>query len=149
MSIGLLSSRAHLRRHADLAGATASGACLIHCLLTPIVVSLFPDIVPYLPGDAWVHRALFLGIILLGAVAFIPGYRIHRRKPLLVLIAVGISLILIVAWSGEGMGAVPELLLSVSGSLMLVAAHLLNRSFCRQCRSCSDSPVCRTTDVTT
>jgi MerC mercury resistance protein len=142
------SSTAHLRRHADLAGATASGLCLVHCLLTPVVISLFPSAIPYLPGDAWFHRALAAGIILLGAAAFVPGYRIHRRKPLLALIGAGIAFILTVAWTGESMSRATELTLSISGSLMLVTAHLLNRSFCRQCHSCTDSEPCQTTALT-
>ena len=143
----LVSSTAHLRRHADLAGATASGICLVHCLLTPVAISLFPNVVPYLPGDAWFHRALAAGIVLLGSAAFVPGYRIHRRKPLLALIATGIALILTVAWTGETMIRTTELALSIPGSLMLVTAHLLNRSFCRQCSSCTDSEACHSTGL--
>lgn len=69
----LLSSQAYVRRHADLAGAAASGVCLVHCLLTPVLISLAPDLLPYLPGDVWFHRTLAVGIILLGAVAFFPA----------------------------------------------------------------------------
>ncbi|HTF61477.1 MAG TPA: MerC domain-containing protein [Edaphobacter sp.] len=148
MSTVLNSSHAHLRRHADFAGAAASSVCLIHCLLTPALISFFPELIPYLPGEAGFHRALAIGIVILGGAAFIPGYRVHRRKSLLALIGMGISLILIVAWSGESLDRTLELILSVSGSLMLVAAHLLNRSFCRQCRSCSDAVACKTTDLT-
>jgi len=138
---------AHLRRHADLAGATASALCLVHCLLTPIAISLFPNILPYLPGDAWFHRALAAGIIFLGAAAFVPGYRIHRRKSLLALIGAGMVLILAVAWAGEGLPQRSELALSIPGSLMLVSAHMLNRSFCRQCRTCAESRTCHATNV--
>lgn len=141
------SLQANLRSHVDLAGATASGICLIHCLLTPLLISLFPGILSYLPGETWFHRVLAGGIVLLGAAAFAPGYRLHRRKPLLALVGIGIALILVVAWFGESLPQPLELPLSVSGSLMLVTAHLLNRSFCRQCRSCSDSVKCHTTNV--
>lgn len=148
MSTVLNSSHAHLRRHADFAGAAASSVCLIHCLLTPVLISFFPELIPYLPGEAGFHRALAIGIVLLGGAAFIPGYRVHRRNSLLALIGAGISLILIVAWCGEALSQAFELVLSVSGSLMLVGAHLLNRSFCRQCHSCKDTPLCQTTNLT-
>jgi hypothetical protein len=147
MSTLLHSSQTHLRRYADLAGAAASGLCLIHCLLTPVVISLFPEIIPYLPGDAWFHRALAVGIVMLGAAAFAPGYRIHRRHSLLAIIGVGMSLILIVAWTGESLNEKAELILSVPGSLMLVTAHLLNHSFCRQCRRCKDLTKCGATNL--
>lgn len=141
-------SAAHLRRHIDIAGATASTVCLVHCLLTPVAISLFPNIIPYLPGDTLFHRVLALGIVLLGAAAFIPGYLIHRRRRLLALIATGMSLILAVAWAGESMNRILELLLSVPGSMMLVTAHLLNRSFCHQCITCTEHPgACHTTNV--
>jgi hypothetical protein len=121
---------------------------MVHCLLTPVVISLFPDIIPYLPGDASFHRLLVVGIVLFGLVGFVPGYMVHRRKPLLALIGIGMCLILVVAWSGEGLNRALELVLSVGGSLLLVAAHLLNRSFCRECRSCKDDPGnCHTTQV--
>jgi hypothetical protein len=145
MRIGLLTSYAPVRRHADLAGAIASGVCLLHCLVTPVALSLSPSLVSYLPGDAWFHRVLAGGIVLLGAAAFVPGYRIHRQRPLLALIAIGMALILTVAWSGESLSRLAELGLSISGSLMLVTAHLLNRSFCRQCHRCHDEDTCHTT----
>ncbi len=147
MGISAMSSIEHLRRHADLAGTAASGICLVHCLLTPVAISLFPDIIPYLPGDSWFHRLLALGIVLFGLAGFVPGYLVHRRKPLLALIGAGMSLILAVAWSGEGMNRSLELLLSVAGSLMLVIAHLLNRSFCRACSTCGESEACHITQI--
>ncbi|WP_260706305.1 MerC domain-containing protein [Edaphobacter flagellatus] len=138
-------SMAQLRRHTDHAGAMASGICLVHCLMTPVVISLFPGALPYLPGDLRVHRLLAAIILLIGAAAFIPGYRIHRRKALLGLIAIGLLLILCVAWAGNAMSPSVELVLSVSGSLILVAAHLLNRSFCLRCTACEETDVCQTT----
>jgi hypothetical protein len=147
MEIRITATAAHLRRHADLAGATASGVCLIHCLLTPAAISLFPGMLPYLPGDVWFHRLLSLGIVLLGVAAFVPGYRIHRRKSLLCLVAMGVACILAVAWSGQSFSLTMELALNIPGSLMLVAAHLLNRSFCRQCLSCNTSDTCKMTGI--
>ncbi len=116
--------------------------------MTPVVISLFPDIIPYLPGDTSFHRLLAVAIVLIGLAGFIPGYLTHRRKPLLALVATGIALILAVAWTGEGLNRTLELALSVSGSLLLVVAHLVNRSFCRQCRSCSNpTQPCTTTSI--
>lgn len=121
---------------------------MVHCLLTPVVIGLFPDIIPYLPGDASFHRWLAIGIVLFGFAGFVPGYRVHRRKPLLALIAAGMCLILFVAWKGEDLHLAVELVLSIGGSMLLVMAHLLNRSFCRQCRTCKEAPnKCHTTEV--
>jgi hypothetical protein len=139
---------ARFRHHADAAGVTASAVCMVHCLLTPVIISLFPNFIPYLPGDASFHRLLAVSIVLLGFAGFVPGYMVHRRKPLLALIGAGMGLILVVAWSGEGLNRMLELVFSVGGSLLLVTAHLLNRSFCRQCHTCKEeSGSCQTTEV--
>jgi hypothetical protein len=147
MEILASSTMAHLRRHADVAGTLASGICLIHCLLTPLAIGIFPSLLPWLPGDASFHRTLACGIVLLGTAAFVPGYRIHRRRSLLALIGFGIALILATAWCGEALPRPAELALSIPGSLMLVAAHLLNRSFCISCTACHSDDACRTTQL--
>lgn len=121
---------------------------MAHCLLTPVAIGLFPEIIPYLPGDASFHRLLAVGIVLFGFSGFVPGYKVHRRKPLLALIGTGMFLILAVAWNGEGLSRTLEFILSVGGSLLLVTAHLLNRTFCRQCHACKEeSGNCRATGV--
>jgi hypothetical protein len=144
MEILASSTMAQLRRHADFAGTLASGICLVHCLLTPIVISFFPNILPWLPGDAWFHRALAFGILLIGAAAFAPGYKIHRRSLPLALVGAGISLILLVAWYGDALSHAAELALNIPGSMLLVTAHLLNRSFCLSCAPCHTSGACHT-----
>lgn len=119
----------------------------MHCVLTPVLFSLFPQFVNLLPGEATFHRFLVAGILLIGGAAFIPGYRIHRRASLFALIAAGMAMVLTVAWMGERLPELPEFLLSVTGSMLLVTAHLLNRSFCRSCKSCAESNHCSATDL--
>ncbi len=93
------------------------------------------------------HRLLAAAILILGVAAFIPGYRLHRRQALLAPILTGIVLIVAVACVGETLPGIVELAGSVTGSVLLVSAHLLNRSFCKQCRTCSEAEgACATTD---
>ncbi|MDE1176627.1 MAG: MerC domain-containing protein [Edaphobacter sp.] len=141
------SSLAHLRRHADHAGVLASGLCMIHCLLTPLLISAFPALLQWLPGDASFHRALAISILLVSTLAFLPGYRLHRRRSLLALVATGIALVAVVAWRGETLPHRLELAISIPGSLMLIAAHLANRSFCRSCPPCRNAASCGTTHL--
>jgi hypothetical protein len=143
----LRASQEHVRRHADLAGAAASGICLIHCLLMPVLVSCIPGFVAYIPGNAGFHHTLAAVVVLLGTAAFVPGYRLHRRKALLALVTTGISLVLVVAWSGDALNSALELILSLAGSSMLIGAHLLNRSFCRQCLDCKQAESCSATKI--
>ena len=139
----------HARRHVDYAGAAVSGLCLVHCLLTPIAVSSFPSFVRWMPGDRTVHRILACVILLLGAAAFLPGYKVHRQPMVLALVAIGTSIVLTVAWCGETFSLLAEICLSVSGSLALITAHLLNRSFCDSCAVCEQTDRCESTGIAT
>jgi diacylglycerol kinase len=113
----------------------------------PILVSCIPGFVAYIPGDAGFHHALAVVVVLLGTAAFVPGYRLHRRKALLALVTTGISLVLIVACFGETLNSALELIISLAGSSMLIGAHLLNRSFCRQCLDCKEAESCSATKI--
>lgn len=141
------SAMAHLRRHADHTGTAASTLCLVHCLLTPMLVSIFPGVLSVLPGDSLVHRILACVVVSAGTIAFIPGYRIHRQPLVLMMVAMGTPLILTVAWCERLLPQRIALLLSISGSLILITAHLLNRSFCITCNSCKDTDACQTTEL--
>lgn len=136
-------SAGHLRRHADHAGTAASALCAVHCLLTPLLAGFYPAFLRLLPGDALFHRTLAVAIVIAGAIAFIPGYRLHRRLWPAALALLGITFTLAVAWFGESMPSMLELFVSIPGSVMLVTAHIANRTFCRRCETCKDSPSCQ------
>jgi hypothetical protein len=133
-----------IRRHVDHAGAAMSVLCAVHCLLTPLLAGFYPALLRLLPGDAVFHRTLAVVIVVAGTAAFVPGYRIHRQMIPAVLAVLGIASTLAVAWYGDGLTRALELGVSIPGSMLLVAAHLTNRTFCRRCEACKDSPACQT-----
>ena len=85
---------------ADQIGIWASGFCMVHCLLTPIVLSLSAVSAHSLPSEERTHRVLALSIAFVGALALVKGYRNHRTKCVLLLMAIGLAFIFGGAWYG-------------------------------------------------
>ncbi len=121
----------------DRAGLWTSALCLLHCLATPLVMALMPVAGAELWAGEWVHRALGGVLVLLAAGAFVPGFLRHRRCCVPALGAGGLAAVLFAAFAGEAsLGETGEILLTVAGSGVLMAAHLANRTFCRSCTVC-------------
>lgn len=123
-----------VRAKADIVGIGLSGLCMIHCLVFPLLVSFAPPLLRALPGDDFTHRMLAIGIALAGGLAFRSGYTVHRKGWILALFFLGIALISAAAALGEAvLSGLGEAGITVCGSLLLIAAHWCNRSFCHSC----------------
>jgi len=122
---------------ADYFGMTASTLCLLHCLGTPLVLSLFPLL--GLGGqDDVVHRYMAVMVTLPVLLALIPGFFAHRRWLVPVLGGFGLAcFIAAVLLIGPLYGETAETVLAVIGGAHLFAAHLKNRTFCRSCPAAS------------
>ncbi|MES2964135.1 MAG: MerC domain-containing protein [Bdellovibrionota bacterium] len=129
-------STTKVRTWADRLGLCLSLLCLIHCILTPIMLLTIPSLVLLEEDHAheWLHRSLFAILPLLAIAAFIPGYRRHRDArvfywgvPGLALLATGV-----LVFEGQ-MG--PQALATIAGSLFLIRAHILNRHLCACCEN--------------
>ena len=85
----------------DAIGIGASTLCAIHCLLLPFVLAFAPAVAHFLPGDEVVHRTLACLLAAIGLVAFRTGYKLHRKKIVIVLLAAGIAGVTVGAYAGE------------------------------------------------
>jgi uncharacterized membrane protein YfcA len=123
----------------DAIGAGASTLCAIHCLLLPIVLSFAPTLAHFVPGTEVVHRTLAFLLAAVGLIAFWAGYKVHRRKVVLPLLAVGIMGVTVGAYADFLLPTHAwEVVITVFGSSFLIVAHCLNRTLCRSCRVCAD-----------
>ena len=124
---------------ADQIGIWASGFCVVHCLLTPIVLSLSAVSAHFLPSEERTHRVLAVSIAFVGTLALVKGYRNHRRKCVPLLMAIGLVFISGGAWYGDHLPShAAEVAITLIGSGFMIAAHRINHTFCRECR-CSRS----------
>ena len=110
---------------------------MVHCGLTPLLLALAPGLAHYVPGDETVHRTLALLVISAGAMALIRGYRIHRKRIVLVGFLSGAALVVAGAIAGDLLAShLAEICVTVCGSTLMVASHWKNRAFCKTCGGC-------------
>jgi len=57
----------------DRVGMVASAACFVHCLLTPIVISLMSVYAHLLSSEEHVHRVLAVFVAVVGAMSLLLG----------------------------------------------------------------------------
>ena len=120
----------------DVFGVGASTLCLIHCVVAPIALSFAPVLSKFLPGDTKVHRVLIVLVVAIGLLAFVSGYRKHRKGIVFLPMLAGAWAIGLGAFCGESLGSLAEKLLTILGSTLVITAHGLNRTFCKYCDSC-------------
>ncbi|RSL18984.1 MerC mercury resistance protein [Edaphobacter aggregans] len=123
----------------DQIGIWTSTLCVVHCLLTPVLLSLSAVSAHFLPSEERIHRTLAVAIATLGAITLVRCYRSPRSSRMLVLMVVSLAFIFGAADLGNP-SAVPraEVLITLVGSGFMIAAHRTNHTFCRDC-SCGNS----------
>ena len=116
----------------DAIGTVLSMGCAIHCLVFPILISLGSLATL---GDT-LHEVTEISFLVLtltiGLWSFGSSFTTHRRAAPLIMVT--ISLLLILTAQLVGVHAV-EMTLSVTGSILIASAHLVNRRYLR--RACS------------
>ena len=128
------------RQWADRLGIWTSALCVVHCVLTPILLSFSAVAAHFLPGEESVHRSLSLFVGLFGAIALIAGFRKHRRMTILFLMLGGLTCVAGAAWFGSRLPSHGlEVTITFVGSGLMIIAHRLNHTFCRSCECSSQS----------
>lgn len=134
LTAGLDPHRAH--RRMDSVGLWMSSLCIIHCLAAPILALALPIAGLAHPFHEYFHFILALILWPMALWAFGVGYWCHRRIFILIAGIFGMILISISALSTPEnylpmfhfFSAIPHTLTTITGSLILVTAHLLNRA---------------------
>ncbi|WP_444944261.1 MerC family mercury resistance protein [Microbulbifer sp. ZKSA006] len=113
----------------DTLGILASGLCLLHCLLTPLLPVLGGvGILGALQEDQFLHLLLLIPVVILALTSFPASCLRHQRYAVMI---VGFSgaLLLVGALYVEGIW---ELIASILGAGLLIVAHWVNqRLICR------------------
>jgi hypothetical protein len=128
---------------ADTLGVWTSGLCVVHCILTPVLLSFSAVAAHFLPSEERTHRSLAVVIATLGALALVRGYRSHRQLRVLWIMLGGLGCIFAGAYWGDRLPAHwMEVLVTFCGSGLMITAHRMNHTFCRACRTCVPSDEC-------
>jgi hypothetical protein len=120
----------------DLVGATTSLVCAVHCGLSPLIVIMAPLVGMVATGDETLHRVLMVVVPPVALLAFARGYAAHRRRGVLLLGAIGISLIAGSALPWIETMAALEGTMGAAGGALLFAAHMRNRRLCCSATAC-------------
>lgn len=108
----------------DLASIGASFACLVHCLLPPLLLAIAPALAGLFELPEYFHLAAILFAMPASALAMSAGFRRHGAILPATVAAFGLALLLIGTLAG--LPAFKETGFSVAGSLLLAGAHLRN-----------------------
>ncbi len=113
-------------------GTGLSILCLIHCLVSPIILLSIPILARYYLMHPVVHFILAAGILPVGLVALFSGFRHHRHKVVLWFGLPGLFIISVVPILVHVFRVdLNEPALMLIGSSILVYAHYKNQKACR------------------
>ena len=102
----------------DDASLLLAAGCLAHCMLTPLLASVWPLVGLPLARSAGVHQ-LFAGITLvLSPLMLVPGYRSHRRREIVIAGGCG-ALLLLLGVTQAGMDCCSAILNWIEGAAAL------------------------------
>ena len=107
-------------------------ACILHCLLLPVLIVVFPILGSTILAEESFHGLLLILIIPTSSVALYLGCRQHGEGLVLWLGIVGMAILALAAWLGIGvLGVSGEKALTALGGTLLASAHVLNFRRCR------------------
>lgn len=139
----------------DRAAVCMAGLCLVHCLLTPVLLVVLPII----GTTFFVHESFHLWMILLviptTSVSIFLGCRKHKEYTIGILSGIGMTLLVLALFIGHpvgeghshghdhghvhnhtqygsGGGIGTEAILTTLGGLFLAGAHIRNYRLCRK-----------------
>jgi hypothetical protein len=122
-------------------------ACVLHCLLLPLLIILFPILGSALLADESFHALLLVLIIPTSAVALYLGCREHGEGLVIWLGVLGLAILGLAAMLGiEGLGILGEKALTGVGGTLLATALVMNFRRCRA-RRCEEQAACATADA--
>ena len=117
----------------DGAAIGLSGLCLLHCLALPFFVGALPMLMPF--TESHLHAQMLYFAAPLSVVAIGIGYARHRNPRVVLAAIAGLCLLVVGATVAHGnLGPVADRLFTISGSLVLAAAHLWNGLLSRRHR---------------
>ena len=122
----------------DRLGITLSVVCLLHCLALPLAIAALPLVAAQWLQASGFHMAMALALLPIALLAVLPGLRMHGRRSVAVAMAAGLSLLSTAAFADEALLTHEWVVaLTVTGGVILVAAHAVNLALCRACPACA------------
>ena len=110
---------------------SASILCVIHCLLTPVLLIFMPLVGATLAHE-WFHTVIIAIVVPVAAWALWNGYRIHRHATMFWYAAFGFAFIGVSVALGHDHDSI-QVGFMVAAGLLLSYAHFLNLRARKHC----------------
>lgn len=112
----------------DRIGVAGSALCMVHCISTPLLLGYLSTIGLGFFAHELFHQVFAVALLAVAIFAFLPGYRAHKRKGIILAAGVGVTLLIAGGFLHfESLPSFAEHILTVIGSVLLVSAHFFNR----------------------
>lgn len=121
-----------MRRTWDKFGISLSSLCLIHCFSIVLLPLVFPFLITYI-HNIWIHIIFALIVVGLFPLAFLPGYRLHKSIAVLATAFVAMGFLLAGIVTEDKVSDWISHALSITGSVLIVTAHILNIRLQKKC----------------
>lgn len=116
-----------LSRYFDRIAIALSAVCIVHCLAVPLLAAVLPIAFASFGAEAHFHEWMLWVVVPTSVFGFALGVRYHRRFGIAALGMAGLGIVAVAALVAHAYWLWwQELLLSVFGSVLLVAAHWRN-----------------------
>ena len=127
-------------RSLDGVAVFLSGTCMVHCLVLPMLVTLFPIVQGSLLEEQYFHLIMLVLILPTSLFALTVGCRKHKDRTTITLGAAGLLTLTTTAIMGhELFGFLGERIATTIGGLILASAHIQNYRCCRKVDCLHDS----------
>lgn len=121
----------------DVMGISLSVLCALHCILPPLLLVMVPTLALD-PEAIEALRPVFIALVLpLALISLTKGRRLHHNNAPLRFAFLGCSLLIIGAFVHEPHWL--EIVITVSGSVLVIASHAQNFRLCKLCPQCGPS----------
>lgn len=129
-----------LQQPADKIAISLSALCAIHCLVTPLLITLLPAIVNLPLESETLHMWMVVGVFPTSLYALTLGCKKHRNSSVAIVGGLGLVLMVTAIVSSTlGFGEAVEKVLTMLGTTFIAIAHFRNY---RLCQHHSDSCDC-------
>lgn len=123
-------------RWLDGTAVALSTLCVLHCLTLPLLVAGLPLLAEYTTEHF--HVQMLVIVLPLSILALAFGYRRHSNGRVVAAGSAGMLLLFIGATLAHSiLGLAADRLFTISGALILAAAHFYNSLFARRCHVAS------------
>mgnify|MGYP001373688266 CR=1 FL=1 len=126
----------------DKAAIGLSVLCVVHCLVTPIAIVMFPALGATFLEDESFHYVLLFLVLPTSLFSLGLGCRKHGHRDILLLGIFGLFILSLILLVGEEtLGELGEKLSTVVGAVVVASAHFRNFKACqvKKCHSTAES----------